>query len=65
MPRWLGWAIWPLMVQSENELVSQGFVSSYVIPSEARNLLFAESGSSGGKQQVPQRLTPFRNDKSS
>jgi hypothetical protein len=53
------------MVQLENELVSQGFVSSYVIPSAARNLLFAENSSSGGKQQVPQRLTPFRNDKSS
>ncbi len=36
---------------------------SIVIPSAARNLLFAGGIYAAGKQQVPQRLTLFRNDK--
>jgi hypothetical protein len=35
----------------------------FVIPSEARNLLLADSVGDAGGQQVPQRLKPFRNDK--
>jgi hypothetical protein len=35
----------------------------FVIPSEARNLLFVGSFDSASKQQVPQRLKPSRNDK--
>jgi hypothetical protein len=35
----------------------------FVIPSEARNLLFVGSFDSVSKQQVHQGLKPFRNDK--
>jgi hypothetical protein len=35
------------------------FVQWIVIPSEARNLLFADGVCSAGEQQVPRRLKPF------